>query len=219
MTFWHTKIPKHTSTCLTNVITLPSFKHNSGNTCCAVGKKLDHHHSPVHNVAVANIFDRYYAPSPRILRVCNVKFFYYTFLLPTILDSSTSLIVFFLSSPSRRTLSWLAFSNRQFLSCRHLLCWLTFYHTQYLSCCCSLCWLSFYHSRYISCSCLFCRLAINHPWYLSCHPLLCGLTIYQPRYISCRHLLCWLAFYHLQCIVSSALLMVLFLYSPTIGIF
>ncbi len=67
MTFCHTKRPKHTSTLLPHDIELPLIKgnsasaccrtqkieHNSGNTCCAVSKKIDHHDSPLNHVNVA----------------------------------------------------------------------------------------------------------------------------------------------------------------------
>ncbi len=85
----HTKRTKHTSTLLTHDLALPLIQHNcgnsrcrtrliehnSGNTCCAVGKKMDHHNSPQNDVALANLFDRYCALSPCILRVRNVTFF------------------------------------------------------------------------------------------------------------------------------------------------
>jgi hypothetical protein len=70
--------------CMTQII-----KHNSGITCCAVGNKLDHHDSPLKNVAVANLLDRICALSPCILRVRNVTFltnFHPTFFLHTVLD-------------------------------------------------------------------------------------------------------------------------------------
>ena len=86
MTFWHTKKPKHTSTLLTHDIALPLIEHNSGNTCCAVSKKLDHHNSSLNNIALANQFDRYCALSPCIHRVCNVTFLHHTFFLHTVLD-------------------------------------------------------------------------------------------------------------------------------------
>ncbi len=86
MTFWHTKRTKHTSNLLTHDIPLPLIEHNSGNTCCTIGKKLNHHESPQNNVALANLFDRYCALSPCILCVCNVTFLHHTFFLHTILD-------------------------------------------------------------------------------------------------------------------------------------
>jgi hypothetical protein len=88
MTFWHTKRPKHASTLLPHDIALPLMEdnsgiacrrtqiieHNSGNTRCAVGKKSDHHDSPLplNNVAVANLFDTICPLSPHILHVRNV---------------------------------------------------------------------------------------------------------------------------------------------------
>jgi hypothetical protein len=89
MTFWHTKRPKHESTLLTHDIALPLIKHNSGNTHCNVGKKMDHHDSPQNNVTLANLFDRYCALSPCTLRVPNVTFLtflHHTFFLHTNLD-------------------------------------------------------------------------------------------------------------------------------------
>ncbi len=68
MTFWHTKRPKHTSTLLPHDFAFPLIEHDSGNSCCrtplikhnpgnthcAVGKKSDHHDSPLNNIALAN---------------------------------------------------------------------------------------------------------------------------------------------------------------------
>ncbi len=77
----HNSGNSHCRTCL--------IKHNAGNTCCAVGKKSDHHDSPLNNVSLANLFDGYCAFSPCILCVFNVTyltFLHHTFFLHTILD-------------------------------------------------------------------------------------------------------------------------------------
>ncbi len=109
MSFCHTKRPKHTTTLLPHDIALPliednsgiarcrtqKIEHNSGNTRCADGKKMNHHDSPLNHVNVANLFDRICALSPCILRVCNVTFltnFHPTFFLHTVLDVGSDIV-------------------------------------------------------------------------------------------------------------------------------
>jgi hypothetical protein len=66
-----------------------AIEYNFGNTCCAVGKKMDHYKPPLNYVAEANQFDTICGLLRCILRVCKVTFLIYfhpTILLHTILD-------------------------------------------------------------------------------------------------------------------------------------
>jgi hypothetical protein len=66
-----------------------AIEHNSGNTCCAVGKNLDHYNPTLNHVAVANQFDTFCGLSRCILCVRKVTFLIYfhpTILLHTVLD-------------------------------------------------------------------------------------------------------------------------------------
>ncbi len=121
---------------------------------------------------------------------------------PWCFASSASLIIFFLSFPSCRTLS-------------HLLCWLAFNHPR---CFASSALLIILFLSSLSCrmlSGLLCWLAFYHPRYLSCCRLLCWLAFYHPRYLSHCRSLSWLTFLHPRCFSSSALLIIFFLSSPT----
>jgi hypothetical protein len=64
-----------------------AIEHNSGNTRCAVGKKLDHYEPPLNHVAVANQLDTIFGLLQCILHVRKVTFLIYfhsTILLHTI---------------------------------------------------------------------------------------------------------------------------------------
>jgi hypothetical protein len=66
-----------------------AIKHNSGNTCCAVGKKMDHYEPPQNHVGAANQFDTICGLSRCILCVHKVKiliYFHPMILLHTVLD-------------------------------------------------------------------------------------------------------------------------------------
>jgi hypothetical protein len=66
-----------------------AIEHISGNTHCAVSKKLDDYNPTLNHVAVANQFDTICGLSWCILCVCKVTFliyFYPTILLHTVLD-------------------------------------------------------------------------------------------------------------------------------------
>ncbi len=64
-----------------------AIKHNSGDTHCAVGNKLDHYEPPQNHVSVANQFDTTFGLSRCILHVRKFFIYFYpTILLHTILD-------------------------------------------------------------------------------------------------------------------------------------